>query len=256
MIFKCPVCGKDFRAETDGVVRCPSCNAEVQVHLSMYAGTSWDRAGHGKWPEAFFSDIKDAISNPVQFFERVAEGRGWVRPWLFAVVIFTGVFLIAAAYQAGFNIMASGPLFSGAAAGAVGALSAVLTPLSIGTIILLGMIAIPVGSSFALLMQAAVYHLCLMILGARSRGFESTFRVTCYSMCPQVFQIVPFFGGIVAWGWQLALTIIGIKVAHRTSYGRSALAVFLPSIICCGAAIIFATAVAGAIVAAIATAAK
>ncbi|MFA4874454.1 MAG: YIP1 family protein [bacterium] len=256
MVYSCPRCGEKFQSESAGVVRCPSCGGEVQVLETGLRGAPLDMEQKGAWAEAFFATIKDAIADPVIFFQHVSEGDGWLRPWLFSLVISGCVFLVAAAYQTGFNIMASGAGFGGALAHGVGTLSALLMPLSVGTLIAFGVVAVPVGTTMALLIQAGVYHLCLMILGAGRRDFVCTFRVTCYSMAPQVFQIVPFLGGFIAWGWQMALAIIGLKVANQTTYGRSTLAVFLPTILCCGALILVGSAVAGGVFAAIIAASK
>ncbi len=256
MIYRCPRCEQQFQAEGGGVVRCPACGGEVLIPGIVRPGSAWDREQKGAWADAFFSVIKDAITNPVIFFREVAEGDGWLRPWLFALVISTAVFLVAAAYQAGFNLMAAGAGLGKAASEGLGPISALLMPFSIGTIVGLAAVAMPVATTVGLLIQAGVYHLCLMVLGAARRSFLTTFRVTCYSMAPQVCQIVPFLGGIVAWGWQLALSIIGLKVAHETTYGRSALAVFLPTLLCCSALLIIGAAVAGAAFAAIIAAAK
>ena len=60
---------------------------------------------------------------------------------------------------------------------------------------------------------------------------------------------------MVSWIWQIVLDVIGLKEAHETTYGKSALAVFLPTIVCCGFFILFFTMIAGSIVGALAGAA-
>jgi hypothetical protein len=51
------------------------------------------------------------------------------------------------------------------------------------------------------------------------------------------------------------LQIIGMKVVHRTSYGRSTIAVLLPMLLCCGVILLIGVAVAGWVFAAAMTAA-
>lgn len=245
MIYACPRCNGQFQAAPGAAVHCPHCQGEVRVPAAAVEGAAWDRESRGLWFEAFFDTIKASITSPVEFCGEVAAGRGWVRPYLFALVISTIAFLVAAAYQAGFQWLAAG-----ASLGAGALAHALVLPFSTGAILTFGVIAVPVGTTIALLIQALVYHLCLMLLGAARRDFMATFRITCYAAGPQVFQVVPLIGGLFAWAWQLALVIIGLKVTHETSYGRSAVAVFLPMLLCCGMMLLVGSTVAGWIFAA------
>lgn len=245
MIYACPRCNGQFQATPGATVQCPHCQGEVRIPGAALAGTALDRESRGLWLESFFNVIKESISNPVAFCEEVAAGQGWVRPYLFALVVSTIAFLVAAAYQAGFQWLAAGASLG------VGTMAhALVLPFSTGAILTFGIFAVPVGTTIALLIQALVYHLCLMLLGAARRDFLATFRITCYAAAPQVFQVVPVIGGLFAWAWQLTLVIIGLKVTHETSYGRSAVAVFLPMLLCCGLLILVGSTVAGWIFAA------
>lgn len=247
MIFRCPLCNKEFSVRNPGLVACPSCNAKVRVKDMPSQGTEWDTETQGRWVDAFISVLKTSIVDPVTFFERVAKGRGWLRPWAYALIISTAVFLIAAAYQAGFQLLAvSGELLMDYA----NPFAVMTMPFSALFLIIFAVVGIPLGTTLALLMQAGIYHLCLMLLGAAKRDFMSTFRVACYAMGPQFFQIVPLFGGLIGGVWQIVLTIIGLKVVHETSYGRAVLAVLLPMLLCCGIITIIGMAIAGWIFAA------
>ena len=244
MIYSCPLCGKQFRAEGEGAYRCPSCDGEIMVRFGE--GTAWDVESRGRWVDAFIAVVKGAIADPINFFSRVSSGRGWLRPWVFALIVSSIVFLISAAYQMGFQALAAGAEIGGSLGDPLGALAFLSAyPLSAWALIAFAVIGVPVGTTAGLLMQAGLYHLCLMLLGSARREFTATFRVACYSMTPQLFQILPLIGGPIAWMWQTALAIIGVKVVHRTSYGRSALAVFLPMILCCGVFVLIGLAVGG-----------
>jgi len=247
MIYSCPHCNAKFKAEGPGFFVCPSCSQKVKVGAPL-AGTAWDVESQGKWVEAMVSTIKEAITEPVRFFESMAGGKGWIRPLIFAMVISMLVFMISAAYQMGFQTIASS-LDLADPAESLAFLS--VYPISAGALVMFAAFAVPTGTTIGLLVQAGIYHLCLMILGAAKKGFQDTFRVACYSMAPQVFQIVPLLGGLIAWGWQAVLSIIGIKVVHETSYGKSTVAVFLPMILCCGFIALIGAAVAGWIFAAL-----
>lgn len=253
MIFKCPLCDKEFKAYQSGFVTCPSCEAQVKVKVIGDEGTPWDVERKGRWAEAFISVIKMSIADPTAHFERVAQGRGWLRPWIFALIISATVFLIAAAYQLGFQMIAASAEFATEVADPFAIVS---VPFSAFFLIMFAIVGVPISATLALLVSAGIYHLCLMLLGAAKREFMCTFRVVCYSMAPQLFQIIPLLGGMVAWVWQVVLTIIGIKVVHRTSYGRSAVAVMLPMLLCCGIITVIGMAIAGFAFAAVLSAAQ
>jgi hypothetical protein len=61
----------------------------------------------------------------------------------------------------------------------------------------------------------------------------ATFRALCYSQAPEVFQILPFCGVMIAWFGGILLFIQGLAVAHRISLGKATLAVLLPLVLCC-----------------------
>jgi hypothetical protein len=220
-------------------------------------GTAWDEERRGGWAGAFVETVKGSIVDPIPFFEGVGRGSGWLRPWAFALVVSAIAFLVSAAYQLGFQALATGFDLSGSIGDPLAAAAALsMFPLSVGALAAIAAIGVPVGTTAAILIQAGVYHLCLMALGAARREFAATFRVACYSMGPQVFQLIPLFGGPLAWGWQTVLAVIGLKVVHRTTYSRSAAAVFLPLMLCCGAILLVFAAVAGWAFAALLAAAR
>jgi hypothetical protein len=245
MIYRCPLCKSEFKAEDGGNFVCPSCHEKV--HVGASGGTAIDLESRGKWLDAGYALVKMSILDPVGHFERVGGGSGWLRPWLFALVISAIVFMIAAAYQLGFQMLAAS---IEVAADYANPLAMLTVPFSAVFLVSFAIIGVPVGTTIALILQAAIYHVCLMMLGAAKRSLVDTFRVVCYSVGPQLFQIVPILGGLVAWVWQIVLTVIGMKVVHRTSYGRSSIAVLLPMLLCCGTILIIGIAIAGWIFAA------
>lgn len=247
MIYRCPNCSAQFKSDVAGVVVCPSCAAQVRVEIAVAEGNAWDRAVPRGWGSAFFETVKLSIADPIVFFEQVAGGQGWMRPWAYATVISTFVFLIAMAYQAGFQALAISASLAAELKQAFFPFAALSIPLTVGIIALLGLVGIPIFTTMMLFIQAGVCHLCLLILSAVRRDYWATYRTICYATGPQLFQVVPLLGGMVGPIWQLVLVIIGLKVVHQTSYGRSALAVFLPTILCCGALLLVGIAVLGGV---------
>jgi DNA-directed RNA polymerase subunit RPC12/RpoP len=255
MNYRCPLCAGEFQSPTAGMVRCPHCGGEILVDVQVPEGCAWDREHGGQWAQAFVADLKASLADPLAFFAQVGAGRGWVRPWCFALIISVAAFFIAAAYQAGFQALALGPHIGNLLSAAMQPFAVLSLPVSIAVVGAFAIIGIPIVTTAALAVQTLLYHICLMLLGAARRDIGTTFRVVCYSMGPQLFQIVPLVGGMIAGAWQLVLAILGLKVVHGTSYARSALAVFLPMLACCSVILLTLMAIFGWTFAAILSAA-
>lgn len=198
-------------------------------------GTAWDRETKGGYVNAFLETFKASLVKPVPFFEEVAKSSCVLKPWLYAIIIYEIMFIVVAAYQLGFF--------------AIGMTSSVssLPALSLGLISVVLMA--PVIATTGLFIGAALTHLCMMIVGAAKKDFMATFRVLCYSSAPNILQVIPIVGAFVGAVWSIILTIVGLKVVHETTYGKSALAVFLPTIVCCGGMILLIAALAGGVTA-------
>jgi hypothetical protein len=113
------------------------------------------------------------------------------------------------------------------------------------------MVAAPIFVLLGVFIWSAIVHLFLLLVGGATAGFASTVRVVCYAGTVQVFQIVPFCGGLIGFVWGIVLYIIGIAAAHRTSQGKAALAVLLPLVLCCVCVAVLAVAFGTAIAAAV-----
>jgi len=221
--------------------------------METYTKVPWDLPQTGEGPSAFYATIKNSITDPVSFFDSVGKGEGFLRPWLYAVIISIIVFACVAAYQAGFAALQFGTEIADAIKRVVLPSSMLSAPLMIVFFLVLAAFVMPVATTVGLFIQAGLYHLGLRILGSAKRDFSQTFRTVCYSFGPQVFQVVPIFGGLIAGFWVIVLNIIGLKVVHDTTYARSAITVFLPLIICCGLILLIITTILGGVFAAIVT---
>lgn len=79
-----------------------------------------------------------------------------------------------------------------------------------------------------LMLMTGVVHLLLRLLRSGGAGAEATFRVLCYSAAPLALGLFPVLGPLVGNIWSIALTILGLKVAHRTNIAAPMFAVFVP----------------------------
>ena len=113
------------------------------------------------------------------------------------------------------------------------------------------MVVAPVFVLIWVFVWSAILHLFLMLVGGAKTGFASTVRVVCYTATVQVLHVVPFCGWLIALVWAIVLNIIGLAIAHRTSQGKTAVAVLLPMVLCCVCVAILAAAFGAAIAAAV-----
>jgi hypothetical protein len=231
------------------VVECPNCGAEVRVESEPpLQGAPVDTL-EGGWASAYIQTIKISLTKPTRFFEGIDKVDGYWRPLVFALINSMIVAVLVAAYQLGFQTIIAGANVAWTA-NVLEPMSTLLTaPLALMIVFAVIIIFVPVFTALGLLLTSAIYHLCLIILGAANRPFVQTFRVACYATGPQLLQILPVAGGMIAAIWQVVLTIMGLKIVHRTTYGRTILAVFLPLMICCSILVLFIAAVMGSVVA-------
>lgn len=84
----------------------------------------------------------------------------------------------------------------------------------------------------SLVIAAAVLHLCGLITGAASKGFGATFRIVCYASTPTLFAVHSCTGAL-AGIYQLVLVVMGIRIVHGTTAGKSVATVLLPALVLC-----------------------
>lgn len=192
------------------------------------AGLPWEDPRVGRL-NGLLRTIGMFVTRPDEAFSAMAPS-GLGRPFFYAVLMAWVELVVGLAYWAAFQspffLMGLPELRDELAQVAVGAgVMAV-----IGTIIF---ILMPILVAIGLAIHAAILHLMLLIVGEGRRGFETTVRVICYSHTADLANLVPLCGGLLALVWFAALQIIGVARAHDCSYGKAALAVFLPLLLCC-----------------------
>ena len=95
---------------------------------------------------------------------------------------------------------------------------------------------------------AAILHLFVLIFGAArgsASGFEGSFRVVSYSAVSSLAQVIPLFGGLIAFVWWIVLAVKGIVRLHRTTTGRALAAVLVPIALVMGLVVLCAIVVFG-----------
>lgn len=243
--FKCPQCGGDFQAESEGRYHCPHCDNTIAIHLHVHGKIPWETWRERSRMRAFWETWKQIMTNPVAFFKRVPKQGNFVLPMYYGILCQSVAIILMWAYQAGFHSIPTLLDYSAAFGG--------YWPWTVNmswTSALIFMMALflvaPVFALIGLSFTSALYHVCLKMFGGANHGYEATFRVINYAASAQVLSILPIVGGIVAGVWTLVLDIIGLKHVHQTTYSRAIIAVIMPVLICCGFMILVVAALFGA----------
>jgi hypothetical protein len=204
----------------------------------------WEQPGYPAL-EALYETAKLFLTAPSQAFARMSLTGTLGRPVLYAVIFGWLGIVASQAYSLAFrgaihNLLSGLPGYN---------------PRMIFGLPVVGTVAVmffaPILVLLGILIWSAIVHLFLMLVGGANTGFGSTVRVVAYSSTVQIVQVIPLCGGTIAAIWALVLYIIGLAIAHRTTQGRSALAVLLPLMLCCVCVAILVAAFGAAIAAAL-----
>ncbi|MCP5107808.1 MAG: hypothetical protein GY950_30750 [bacterium] len=179
-----------------------------------------------------FETIKLVLFQPTEFFRNYKLDGPIGRPILFAVIIGWVTTIISIIWgrlisASMFNVIQRFlPDVEGADWDKLGAGSGSLDAI-------LGVIFAPVGILIGLFIAAGIYHLFLLLFKGANKKFETTLNVVAYGMSAHVAEIIPLFGGTIAWIYGIVLAIIGLTEAHKTDSWRAVAAVFAPFVLCC-----------------------
>ncbi len=201
----------------------------------------WEQPGY-PFLEALFETAKLILTRPSEAFGRMSLTVDLSRP-IFWAIVFGWLGVIAS--QA-YNLALRGVFANLLPLGGGWRGFAMPAAWSLGV-----MVMAPVLVLLGVFLWSAVVHLFLALAGGANSGFGATVRVICYASTVQILNVVPFCGGLLATVWAVVLQIIGLAIAHRTSQGKSALAVLLPLLLCCACGVILAVAFGAAIAAAV-----
>lgn len=191
--------------------------------------TDWeDRANLG-FLRGLSQTLSDATLRPSEFFRRTLPTGNIGSALLFALLVWMTAGLISLFWQS--QMMDSFPLLERLER----EFSLEFGREQYGLYVLV----LPFWMTLVIFVSAAIFHVCLLLVGSGRSGWEATFRALCYSFGPQLLSVLPVCGGIIAMFWQLSIVLTGWREFHQSSTPRVALAAFLPLILCCGFASYF-----------------
>lgn len=175
---------------------------------------------------ATIESIRQILTQPGKTFSNMPRSGGFLPPLYFHIFL-SWLGVIAASIYQGIWFMVN-----------PAALEKELNGVSLGLFwaILAGILIImPIVLAALAFISTGILHVLLMITGGARHSFETTFRVYCYSAgAAGILQLIPFCGGVIYSVWYLICVIIGLAKAHETETWKSALAVLLPVLLCCG----------------------
>ncbi len=198
------------------------------------AGTPWERRRALGLLTALVDSVHLALLRPRELFAQTRIGDGLGDPLLFAVSVGYVSLVVGTLYDFVTHIVL-GPRFwiEQLGLGHLPGLSAeqLRTQAFFGLCsnVLLGPFFVTIG----LFIHAGLVHLALMALGAARRGFEGTWRVTCYAQAASLCVVIPICGILAAIPWTVFITSVGLRDIHATSTGRATLAAAAPLVLAC-----------------------
>src|SRR5881398_399015 len=189
------------------------------------SGLPWDDRHSKGLFSAFIETLQMVLTRPGEAFTAMRREGGLGEPLLYTIIGGSFGLVFYFIYQLAFQSLGMFANRTNPLAHLVGA--------SIGGVILI--IFVPVLVVIGAFINAAILHVCLMIVGGAKQSFETTFRVTCFAEgSASPLLVIPFCGGLITGIWKIVLYCIGLARAHETDTGRAVIAVLLPLIVCCG----------------------
>lgn len=204
--------------------------------LPVGNGPAWEQRAEAGLVPALIETVRAVLLDPSKTFATMRLTGGLGAPLFFFVLVSTLGGLAGVIYNVVLQSMgATGQGKDEMAAAVFG------SAIGVGIVIML----LPIVFAATAFVSAGLVHLALMLIGGANRPFEATFRVACYSGgATAVFQFLPLCGALVSSIYNLILMILGISKVHGITTLRAAIAVLLPTVVCCG---FFAALIAGGV---------
>ncbi len=180
-------------------------------------GAPWEnRSELGLW-QGIYKTFKAVLFSPEIFFRSLTFKAGIVEPLAFGTLVGSIGSMFGLFWQL---LMWSGLVLTYG--------ESIFGQFTIGVILLIIMVIIPVLWVAWIFVSSGITHLLLLIVRGGENGYEATLRVVSYSQATQVWSLIPFVGGTIGWIWQLVVQIIGLRHIHRMSYLRVIVAFLIP----------------------------
>lgn len=189
----------------------------------------WEQPGPAI--QRYVDTARGVLMESAAFFRRMRREGGLVAPLVYAMI---GVVIGSLGSLFGSTLMPFGWLDGGS--------------------LLMSLMMVPVFSLIGLFIGSGIFHVLYLLVGGSRQTFETTFRLVAYTVGSTApFMIVPLVGGLVSGVWSLVVLVLGGTEAHEISQGKALVVALLPSVLCCGAMLLFGGALLALLVGAAAT---
>ena len=183
------------------------------------------------WPGALVETVRLLLSQPRRTFERVPVHGDVLRPVLFALALGWFGLVLGALWEmtvgdAMRKMMPATPGNPYAGLGPPRAFFLALIPLG------------PIFVAVGLIINAALVHVGLLLVGGARNGFVATLRAISYSYAPNVGYVLPLCGGFLVSVGLIILMVIGLSTLHRITIGKAIIGLLIPLVVCCGCGIV------------------
>lgn len=230
----CPNCGGALLATPPPLPAAPPVFGASAPRAAAAGSTPWERRAEIGFIPGLVETTKQVLVGPSEFFRRMPVDAGLGAPLGYAMIVgYVGI-VVSSIYQAAIRAGLGSTLYEFGHRGPFGRVAPFLEG---GVGLVAQLILGPVFLLLALFLGAGIHHLVLLLLGMAKRGFEATFRISCYSQAVSVLLLLPICGGVISFFWWLAVAIIGLAEAHGIGRGSAAIAVLAPLVLiccCCG----------------------
>ena len=195
-----------------------------RYHDGNRPGLPWENEAS---MDTFGDTMSEVLGSPGEAFQRMRRGGGIANPMGYFIVggvigqIATAIYstIIRAIV---FATMGEGPFpFEGL--------------LILGAMELIGGIfGVILGGVIGMFITAAIWHVCLLMVGGGHAGYEATYRALCFGLgSTAVLNAIPIVGPLIGIFYIFVVLIHAFTHTHEMGGGQAALAVFLPLLLFC-----------------------
>lgn len=218
--FACAACAKPM---PDGRAFCLAC------HARGAGAVAWEqRKTIGRW-KAFWKTTRAVTFSPKSFFRTPQYESGILAPFFYNTGIHavaqlgTALTLLLVYGALGLVLAATLPAHRAHEANLIIVLAFVL-PAVIGV---WGVLQAPVNAIWGMAIGGGMAHLGLIVVRAKTAGFEATARALAYAQAPMALYLVPIVGVFVGPIWTFVVSVIALRETHECSTWRATIAFVL-----------------------------
>ncbi|WP_235503203.1 YIP1 family protein [Candidatus Xiphinematobacter sp. Idaho Grape] len=189
----------------------------------------WEKRHEVGILQALFQTIRGILVNPAEVFSKMPTRGDYLSPLLYVITLTVGVGVCTLPYSTLYAAVFRRLVRSFPGVNTLNMSFFEVDSLSLASIAM-AITLMPVLATLGSLLRAGFLHLVLYLVGGANKGFESTFRIICYSdATAAIFRLLPFLGILVTFVLDILLLIIGLKKVNQIEGWRAALTVlFLP----------------------------